>query len=99
MIIEGYIFLYFCLKSYVVTSHLNCLVEKFQMKGHNIGFCAELTKIIPTYHQIFPLIYSSGNSATISECDLAILWKEKDEDSAHPGTQPPSSQLTQWMND
>ena len=26
------------------------------MRGHNIAFCAELTKIIPNYHQVFSLI-------------------------------------------
>ena len=37
-----------------MTSHLNRLIETLQMRGHNIGFCAELTKIIPNYHQILP---------------------------------------------
>ena len=35
MIIEGY-FSYFSLKLYVVTPHLNRLVETVQMRGHNI---------------------------------------------------------------
>ena len=52
-------FSYFSLKSYVVTPHLNCLVKTVQMMGHNICFYAELTKIIPNYHQILPLILSS----------------------------------------
>ena len=30
------------------------------MRGHNICFYAELTKIIPNYHLILPLIYSSA---------------------------------------
>ena len=47
---------YFSLKPYDVTSHLNRLVETVQMWGHNIGFYAELTKIIPNYLQILPLI-------------------------------------------
>ena len=42
-------------KPYVVTPQLNRLVEMVQMRGHNIGFYAELTKIIPNYHQILPL--------------------------------------------
>ena len=47
---------YFSLKPYVVTPHLNRLIETIQMRGHNIYFYAELTKIIPNYHQILPLI-------------------------------------------
>ena len=42
-------------QSYVVTPHLNHLVKMVQMRGHNICFYAELTKIIPNYHQILPL--------------------------------------------
>ena len=41
------VMLEFCLKPYVVIPHLNCFVEMVQMRGHNTGFCAELTKIIP----------------------------------------------------
>ena len=46
MITKGY-FSYFSLKPYVVTPHLNRLVETVQMRGHNISFCAKLTKIYP----------------------------------------------------
>ena len=46
-------FSYFSLKLYVVTHHLNRLDETVQMRGHNICFYAELTEIIPNYHQIF----------------------------------------------
>ena len=46
-------------KPYVVTPHLNCLIKTVQMRDHNICFYAELIKIIPNYHQILPLIYSS----------------------------------------
>ena len=53
------IFSYFSFKPYVVTPHLNCLVETVQMRGHNIWLYAELTKIVPNYHQILPLIKSS----------------------------------------
>ena len=53
-------FSYFSLKPYDVTSHLNRLNKTVQMRGHNIRFYAELTKIIPNYHQILPLIQSSG---------------------------------------
>ena len=28
----------FCIKSYVVTPHLNRLIETVQMRGHNIWF-------------------------------------------------------------
>ena len=49
-------FNYFSLKPDVVTPHLNCLDETVQTSGHNICFNAELTKIIPNYHQILPLI-------------------------------------------
>ena len=40
-------FSYFTTKPYVVTPHLNCLIEMVQRMGHNICFCAELSKIIP----------------------------------------------------
>ena len=53
------IFFIFSDKSYVVTPHLNSLVETVQMRSHNIRFYAELTKIIPYYQQIFPPIKSS----------------------------------------
>ena len=49
-------FSYFSSQPYVVTTHLNCLVETIQMKGRNLHFYAELVKIIPYYHQIHPLI-------------------------------------------
>ena len=49
-------FSYFSLKPYVMTPHLNPLKETVQMRGHNIHFYAELTKIIPICHQILPLI-------------------------------------------
>ena len=55
------IFFYFVSKPHVVTPHLNRLIETVQMRGHNICFNAELTKIISNYHQILPLIYSSVN--------------------------------------
>ena len=41
-------------------SHKNHnVVMMVQMRGHNIGFYAELTKIIHNYHPKLPLIYSS----------------------------------------
>ena len=43
-----------------MTPHLNRLVETVQMRGHNIWFRAELTKIIPNYRLIFPLIKKSA---------------------------------------
>ena len=45
---------------YVVTPHLNRLIEMVQLRGHNIRFYAELTKIIPNYHHRLPHIKSSG---------------------------------------
>ena len=48
------IFSSFFSKLYVVTPHLNCLVETVQMRDHNICFYAELTKIISNYQQILP---------------------------------------------
>ena len=50
------IFSYFSLKPYVATPHLNRLIKTVQMRGHNICFYAELTKIIPNYPQILPVI-------------------------------------------
>ena len=40
---------------YILTPHLNCLGETVQMRGQNMFF-AQLTKIIPNYYQIPPLI-------------------------------------------
>ena len=52
-----------------MTPHLNRLVETVQMRGHSICFYAELTKIIPNYHQMLPLIYSSADYLTdVSLC-------------------------------
>ena len=39
------IFSYFSSKPYVVTPQLNRLDETVQIRGHNIWFCAELTKV------------------------------------------------------
>ena len=44
------------MKPYVVTPHLKRLVKTVQMRGHNICLNAELTKIIPNYHQILPYL-------------------------------------------
>ena len=49
-------FFYFSSKPYVVTPHLNRLIETVQMRGHNVCFYVGLTKIIPNYHQILSLI-------------------------------------------
>ena len=59
LMIMGDNFSYFSLKPYVVTPHLSRLDETIQMRGHNICFYAKLTKIIPNYHQILPLIYDA----------------------------------------
>ena len=42
-------FCYFCIKTYIVTPHLNRLVETVQMRGHNIPFRWEITKIFIKY--------------------------------------------------
>ena len=53
-------FSYFSRKPYVMTPHLNCLIESVQMRGHNKLFYAALTKIIPNYHQIILLSRALG---------------------------------------
>ena len=45
-------FFYFSSKPHDVTPHQNRLVKAVQTRGHNIRFYAELTEIIPNYHQI-----------------------------------------------
>ena len=50
------IFFLFLIKTICSDFHLNRLVKTVQMRGHNICFYAELTKIIPNYQQILPLI-------------------------------------------
>ena len=60
-------FCQFCIKTYVVTPHLNCL-ETVQMRDHNIMISIRNKK---TYHQILTLIQSSGNWSIVipvSEC-------------------------------
>ena len=37
------------------------LVRTVQMRDHNISLQKEITKIIPNYHPILPLIYSSAS--------------------------------------
>ena len=59
-------FSYFSLKPYVVTPHLYHLDE-------NICFYAELTKNIPYYHQILPLM---SGSMLIINLDFSIRWPE-----------------------
>ena len=74
-------FSYFSLKPYVVTPHLNCLTETYvvtpylnhlletvQMRGHNLGFCVELTKIIPYITK-----YSLSSRALVVFCVFIIL--------------------------
>ena len=51
MIIKGYFFS-FLIETIYYDPHLNCLIKTVQMRGHNICFYAELTKIIPNYHLI-----------------------------------------------
>ena len=38
------------MKTYIVTPHLNRLGETVLMRGHNIPFCGEKSKIIPKLH-------------------------------------------------
>ena len=45
MIIKD-IFCSFCIKTYVVTPHLNCLDKMVQMRGHNIWFGRDIREII-----------------------------------------------------
>ena len=40
-------FCLFCIKTYVVTPHLNRLDETVQMMGHNIGYQLEIRKSVP----------------------------------------------------
>ena len=44
-----------------MTPHLNRLDETVQMRGHNLCYSAELSKIISNYHQILLLIKSSAD--------------------------------------
>ena len=65
-------FSYFSFKPYGVTPHLNRLEETIQMRGHNICLYAELTKIIPDYHQITSLILSSGCYSVVTQTRLTF---------------------------
>ena len=56
-----------------MTAHLKHLVEMVEIRGHNIGFCAELTKVIPNYNQIFPLIQNSVNRIKFSKSHFIML--------------------------
>ena len=63
-------FSYFSLKPYVVTPHLNRLMETVQMRSHNMYFYAELTKIIFNYDQICPLNKSSSHNHKLGQKNL-----------------------------
>ena len=57
----------FLIETICCTPHLNRLVETVQMRGHNVCFHAELTKIIPNYQKkILPLILSSESCLEVS---------------------------------
>ena len=57
MIIEAYFFFYFSLKPYCdPSSEPSC--QDGSDRDHSICFYAELTKSIPNYQQILPLIIS-----------------------------------------
>ena len=58
-----------------MTPNLNPLIGMIQMRGHNICFCAELTKIIPYYsvsarvHFLrFDPVKSSVDATEVSQC-------------------------------
>ena len=50
-------FCQFCIKTYVVTPHLNRLNETVHMRGHNIWIQREIRKIIPQLSSNTLLIY------------------------------------------
>ena len=64
-------FSYSSMKPYVVSPHLNRLVETVQMRAHNVCFLPELTKIFPNYHQIILLIQSS---AQLTEFQIRLFY-------------------------
>ena len=45
---------YYCMKVYVVTPHLNRIIETVQMTGHNIWFQWEIRKSIPQLSSNIP---------------------------------------------
>ena len=47
---KGYFYL-FLTEAIILPSHLNCLDETVQMRGHNVWFYAELSNIILNYYQ------------------------------------------------
>ena len=50
-----------------MTIHLNRLKKMVQIRGHNTCFYAELTKIIPNYHQVLSLTKGSVDGIANSE--------------------------------
>ena len=48
-----------------VTPHLNRQVDTVQMRGHDICFYAESTKIIPNHHQILPYLELCGSGINL----------------------------------
>ena len=63
-----------------MTPHLNHLIEMVQMRDHNISFSAELTKIIPYYHQILPIILSSAHIIFVSAMTSTINFTSPKEE-------------------
>ena len=45
------------------------------MRGHNICFYAELTKIVSNYHQILPLIYRALLPVCEVWLQLSYFWR------------------------
>ena len=63
----------YCLKGQLNPKQpTNQPVKTVQMRGTNIGFYAELTKIILNYHQILPLIYSSELSSSTAPDKMGV---------------------------
>ena len=62
-----------------MTPHLNCLDETVQMRGHNISFYAELTKIIPNYHKYSLLsraLYNRSGYAPALNLSVLLQFNE-----------------------
>ena len=73
-----------------MTPYLNHLIETVQIRGHNICFYAELTKIIPNYHQILLLALVSRHQggAIALPVHLYIGAKNTLNDPAHIASLP-----------
>ena len=61
----------FCIKTYIVTLHLNCLFEMVQMRGHIIWFCGEIRKIIIKY----PLLSRALQFLNLNSLRNKRIWE------------------------